>query len=218
MVHMYPTLDFESPFLRSGQLVVGIDEVGRGAYAGPVTVGAVGIQSAKEIPAGLKDSKLLTARAREALVEPIHIWADAWGVGSATAEEIDMWGIRIALAVAADRALATLMLPVHQLLIDGPANLLRCPMGVALGVAQPPAIRFASTPAQMIVKGDQKSATIGAAAVLAKVSRDAFMTELSHEYPQYEWAGNKGYGAPGHIAAIAASGLTSYHRKSWNIS
>jgi ribonuclease HII len=70
----------------------------------------------------------------------------------------------------------------------------------------------------MIVKGDQKSATIGAAAVLAKVSRDAYMTVLSDEYPQYEWAGNKGYGAPGHIAAIATSGLTSYHRKSWNIS
>ena len=85
MVHMHPTLDFESPFLHSGQLVVGIDEVGRGAYAGPVTVGAVGIQSAKEMPTGLKDSKLLTARAREALVEPIHIWTDAWGVGSATA-------------------------------------------------------------------------------------------------------------------------------------
>jgi len=218
MVHRHPTLDFESPSLREGQLVVGIDEVGRGAYAGPVTVGAVGIQSTKDIPIGLKDSKLLTARAREALVEPIRAWADVWGIGSATAEEIDMWGIRIALAVAADRALATLMLPVQHLLIDGPVNLLRCLMGVALGVAQPPVIRFASTPAQMIVKGDQKSATIGAAAVLAKVSRDAYMTALSDDYPQYEWAGNKGYGAPGHIAAIATSGLTSYHRKSWNIS
>lgn len=218
MVRMHPSLDFESPFLHDAKLVVGIDEVGRGAYAGPVTVGAVGIQSAKEIPNGLQDSKLLTARAREALVEPIRAWADVWGIGSATAEEIDMWGIRIALAVAADRALSALNVPVDQLLIDGPSNLLRCPMGVALGVAQPPAIRFAATPAQMIVKGDQKSATIGAAAVLAKVSRDAYMTELSNEHPQYEWAGNKGYGAPGHIAAIAASGLTSYHRKSWNIS
>ena len=218
MVHMHPTLDFESPFLHSGQLVVGIDEVGRGAYAGPVTVGAVGVRSFKEIPEGLKDSKLLTARAREALVAPIHSWADTWGIGSATAEEIDFWGIRIALAVAADRALAALTLPVKQLLIDGPVNLLRCPMNVSLGVPQPPALNFATTPAQMIVKGDQKSATIGAAAVLAKVSRDAFMAELSNEYPQYEWAGNKGYGAPGHIAAIAASGLTSYHRKSWNIS
>ena len=218
MVHMHPTLDFESPFLRERQLVVGIDEVGRGAYAGPVTVGAVGILSTKDIPTGLKDSKLLTARAREALVEPIHAWADVWGIGSATAEEIDIWGIRIALAVAADRALATLMLPVQHLLIYGPINLLRCPMGVALGVAQPPAIHFTSTPALMIVKGDQKSATIGAAAVLAKVSRDAYMTALSDEYPQYEWAGNKGYGSPGHIAAIATCGLTSYHRKSWNIS
>jgi len=218
MVPTDPTLDFESPFLNDGQFVVGIDEVGRGAYAGPVTVGAVGIANEKAIPTGLRDSKLLTARAREALVDPIREWADAWGIGSATAEEIDLWGIRIALAVAADRALAALALPVQQLLIDGPVNLLRCPMGVPLGVAQPPVIRFASTPAQMIVKGDQKSATIGAAAVLAKVSRDAYMTALSAEFPQYEWAGNKWYGAPGHIAAIGTSGLTKYHRKSWNIS
>jgi ribonuclease HII len=215
---MHPTLDFESQFLQGGSLVVGIDEVGRGAYAGPVTVGAVGIESARDIPAGLQDSKLLTARAREALVEPIRAWADVWGIGSASAEEIDVWGIRIALAVAADRALASLAVPVDQLLIDGPSNLLRCPMSVALGAPQPPAIRFAATPAQMIVKGDQKSATIGAAAVLAKVSRDAYMTALSEELPQYEWASNKGYGAPGHIAAIASFGLTTYHRKSWNIS
>ncbi|MEI8147794.1 MAG: ribonuclease HII, partial [Actinomycetes bacterium] len=211
------TLDFESPFLHDGRLVVGIDEVGRGAYAGPVTVGAVGLRNAKPIPTGLKDSKLLTARARELLIEPIQSWADVWGVGSSTAEEIDMWGIRIALAVAADRALATLGQPIEHLLIDGPSNLLRCPMAVPLGVMQPPIIHFASTPAHMIVKGDQKSATIGAAAVLAKVSRDAYMTGLSDEYPQYEWSGNKGYGAPGHIAAIATFGLTAYHRKSWNI-
>ncbi|CAB4868323.1 unannotated protein [freshwater metagenome] len=217
MVHMQPTLDFESPHLSNGRLVVGIDEVGRGAYAGPVTVGAVGLRSAKPIPTGLKDSKLLTARARESLVEPIQAWADVWGIGSSTAEEIDLWGIRIALAVAADRALANLHMPVEQLLIDGPTNLLRCSMAVPMGVMQPPVIQFASTPAHMIVKGDQKSATIGAAAVLAKVSRDAYMTALSEEYPQYEWSGNKGYGAPGHIAAIATSGLTSYHRQSWNI-
>jgi ribonuclease HII len=217
MVQTQPTLDFESPFLHEERLVVGIDEVGRGAFAGPVTVGAVGLRTTKPIPNGLKDSKLLTARARELLVEPIQLWADVWGTGSSTAEEIDMWGIRIALAVAADRALATLGMPIEHLLIDGPTNLLRCSMAVPLGVTQPPVIRFASLPAQMIVKGDQKSATIGAAAVLAKVSRDAYMTGLSEEYPQYEWSGNKGYGAPGHIAAIATFGVTSHHRQSWNI-
>jgi ribonuclease HII len=144
-------------------------------------------------------------------------WADEWAVGAASNEEIDEWGIRVAIAVAADRALCSLRQRPHHILIDGPSNLLRAPVNVAIGSAMPPLIGHADVPATMLVKGDQVSATIAAAAVIAKVQRDALMVEQSHVYPEYGWNGNKGYGSDAHREAIRRLGPSPLHRVSWNL-
>jgi ribonuclease HII len=203
--------------LARGEIVVGIDEVGRGALAGPMTVGAVVICRDEAPPKGLNDSKLLSAARREELVEPLCQWAAAWSLGSVSAREIDAWGLRLALAVAATRALDALALVPTHALIDGSFNLLRSPLDVGFGVARPPALRFAALPATTIVKGDQRCATIAAAAVLAKVARDAVMVSLHGECAKYEWASNKGYGAAAHLEAIRRHGPHAYHRTSWKL-
>ncbi|HVB50896.1 MAG TPA: ribonuclease HII [Acidimicrobiales bacterium] len=210
-------LEFERTLLARGEIVVGIDEVGRGALAGPMTVGAVVICSEEAPPKGLNDSKLLTAARRESLVEPLCQWAAAWSLGSVSASEIDAWGLRLALAVAATRALNALTLVPTYALIDGSFNLLRSPLDVGFGVVGPPELSYASLPATTIVKGDQRSATIAAAAVLAKVARDAVMVALHEECGQYQWASNKGYGAAEHLEAIRRHGPHAYHRTSWNL-
>ena len=106
--------------------------------------------------------------------------------------------------------------PTHPL-IDGSFNLLDAPADVKFGSSPPPELRYSKIPHTTIVKGDQKSATIAGASVLAKVARDAFMTQLSEEFPAYGWAGNKGYGAAGHLNALSEFGATVYHRRSWNL-
>ena len=217
MADTQPSLEYERVHLTAGRVVVGVDEVGRGALAGPVLVGAVALaRDPGDLP-GLNDSKLLTARRREGLVEPIKAWADGWAIGSASAQEIDDWGIALALGVAANRAIDALALPPDHLLIDGPHNILRCRTDVAMGVDLPPSLTWKSTPATMLVKGDQRSMTIAAAAVLAKVTRDAIMVNLADQFPQFEWAGNKGYGSSGHLEALERLGPTPQHRQSWNI-
>jgi len=193
-----PSLEFEQVALATGP-VVGVDEVGRGALAGPVCVGAVLVTSLATPPPGVADSKVLTPARRAALVHPLKAWAAAWGVGSASAEEIDRWGLRVALALACDRALAQLAIVPATALIDGNLNLLRPPVAQQLGVEPPPPIRFAELPVQTVIKGDARCASIAAAAIVAKEFRDALMVSLDEEFPQYEWAGNKGYGSPGHL-------------------
>jgi ribonuclease HII len=210
-------LEFERALLVQGEIVVGIDEVGRGALAGPLTVGAVVICSESDPPIGLNDSKLLSAAQRESLVEPLRQWAAAWSLGSVSAGEIDAWGLRLALAVAATRAINDLTLVPTHALIDGSFNLLRAPVDVALGQAFPPPLRYGSLPVTTIVKGDRKCATIAAAAVLAKVHRDAIMVALDHERDAYGWASNKGYGAPVHLEALRRVGPSTHHRLSWSL-
>ena len=211
-----PTLEHERAYFALGA-VAGLDEVGRGALAGPVLVGVVALGREKEVPQQLRDSKLLTPQRRETLAPILREWADGWAVGSASNVEIDAWGIRMALAVAADRALAALaQKPVH-LLIDGPLNLLRAPANIPIDVAVPPRIQFAHVPATTLVKGDQVSASIAAAAVIAKVERDHLMERLAVEFPEYGWAGNKGYGSAGHRDAIIRCGPTPHHRVTWNL-
>lgn len=217
MVATHPTLEFERPLLQSGQVVVGIDEVGRGALAGPVMVGAVALTCDPGDLAGINDSKLLTPKRREALVGPIKAWAQAWAIGSASAQEIDAWGISLALAVAAQRAVESLSVTPDHLIIDGPHNILRCRSDVPMGVSLPPSLTLQAVPATMLVKGDQRSMTIAAAAVLAKVARDAIMVDLAQKHPEFEWGGNKGYGSSGHLEALARFGPTPHHRQSWNI-
>lgn len=210
-------LEFERALLVRGEVVVGIDEVGRGALAGPMTVGAVVVCADVAPPEGLNDSKLLTPAQRSSLVEPLDRWASAWSLGSVTSREIDEWGLRLALAVAATRALNGLSTSPTHALIDGSFNLLRSPLDVRLGASAPPPLLYDALPVTTIVKGDQRCATIAAAAVLAKVHRDALMVALHEQFHEYEWARNKGYGAPEHLEALRRRGASEHHRTSWNL-
>jgi ribonuclease HII len=208
---------YERPFLRRGEVVVGIDEVGRGALAGPLTVGAVVVTNGTAPPEGLTDSKALTPTQREELVEPLREWCAEWSLGSVSAFEIDEWGLRMALAVAATRALAALSVTPTIALLDGPLNLLSAtPRGFDGSMESPP-LTFAHMTHVTLVKGDQLSGTIAAASVLAKVHRDQIMTDLAKEFPRYEWDHNKGYGAPRHLQALVTEGPCRHHRLSWRL-
>jgi ribonuclease HII len=203
-----PTLDLERELLAAGNgIVVGVDEVGRGAIAGPVVVGIAVIRAATEFPAGLRDSKLIAASRREKLIEPLIEWADAIATGEATAAEIDEFGIISALARAAERAFATLAIEGHDLtgatvILDGSHNWLR-------GSLLPPV--------DVIVrpKADRDCAVVAAASVWAKVYRDGLMADLAGSDDFYSWSSNKGYGSEGHFAAIREHGATDLHRRTW---
>ena len=200
-----PTLDVERQLFATGaRIIVGIDEVGRGAIAGPVTIGAVAIDASRTtFPDGLADSKLLTPKRREAMDPQVREWALAHATGSATAAEIDRIGIVSALGLAASRALSALGVAPDVLIIDGNTPFL---------VEEPAGPRI-----MMRIKADQDCASVAAASVIAKVERDALMTRLHAEHPEYGWNGNKGYGAAVHTEAIRTHGVTQYHRTSWNL-
>lgn len=211
-----PTLALEQPWLLRGP-VAGVDEVGRGALAGPVMVGVAVLSRDKDVPNGLRDSKQLSEIRREELEPTLHRWVDSWAVGEASNEEIDAWGIRLALAVAIERALGQLTVEPQHLFIDGPLNLLAVARDTRLGVTPPPPARPQDIPVTTVTKGDQRCASIASAAVIAKVARDRLMTQLSEEYPDYGWALNKGYGTPSHRAAIHTVGVSPLHRQSWKL-
>jgi len=205
MVRPVPTLDIEREFFAAGaKIVVGMDEVGRGALAGPVTIGAVAVSSTiGEIPIGLADSKLMTAKRRELMVPLLHEWVLAFGTGSATAQEIDKYGIMTALSLAGSRALAVLNVQADVVILDGNNSFLLEEQGGPRIVTR--------------VKADQTCASVSAASVIAKVERDALMTMLHEQHPQYGWNGNKGYGAAIHTTALREHGATDLHRRSWNL-
>ncbi len=210
-------LAHERALVKRGEVVVGLDEVGRGALAGPVTVGAVVITHAARPPKGLTDSKQLTPDERESLIIPLESWASAWSLGSASSREIDRWGLRVALAVAANRAMAGLsIIPTHAL-IDGPFNLLDAPLRLENELLEVPELRYATLSHTTLIGGDSLSATIAAASVLAKVHRDRAMVGLSGEYPIYGWDANKGYGVPHHLAALIDEGPCCHHRLTWKL-
>jgi ribonuclease HII len=213
-----PNLLFhERTLVAAGEIVVGIDEVGRGALAGPLTVGAVVVTHAKRAPKGLTDSKMLTPAEREALVEPLERWATDWSLGSSSSEEIDRWGLRLALAVAATRAIDGLkVIPTHAL-IDGPFNLLDAPLRLEDQFNDAPELRYATLAHTTLIRGDSLSATIAAASILAKVQRDRTMVGLSDEFPVYGWDANKGYGVPHHLAALVDEGPCCHHRLTWRL-
>ncbi len=211
-----PTMDLEQELFASGvHVLASIDEVGRGAIAGPVTVGVVAVTAASgEPPVGIRDSKLLSPARRQALVEPIKAWVTAYAVASATSAEVDERGIVGALRLAGVRALMALGssgITPDLVLLDGSHDWLTSdslfddPSGF-----QAPIVRTQ-------VKGDLTCTSVAAASVLAKVDRDAQMTALDQRFPAYGWSGNKGYGAPGHQQAIREFGVTEFHRVSWNI-
>lgn len=215
-----PTRVLERSLLRSGYpLVGGIDEVGRGALAGPVSVGVVVVDlRTRTAPAGLRDSKLLTPPAREALLRPVRRWCVASAVGHATSAEIDAVGIVAALRAAACRALDELRargVAPHAVILDGAHNWLVPPPQGDL-FADPPAPESAPV-VHLKIKADLECAVVAAASVLAKCERDALMTALAADHPGYGWAENKGYAVPEHIAALRAHGPTPQHRVSWRL-
>ena len=207
----------ERELLDRGEIVVGIDEVGRGAIAGPMVLGAVVLTSSSPPPETLNDSKLLTALQREALVGPIDHWVADWSLGSVSSDEIDAWGLRLALAVCATRALDALSVRPSVALVDGSFNLLRAPQDVRFGVEPAPALTYESMAVTTLIKGDQRCASIAAASVLAKVHRDHVMVELHERFTEYGWSSNKGYGAKSHMDAIRRLGQTVHHRHSWQL-
>ena len=203
-----PTLDLERELLAKGSgVVVGVDEVGRGAVAGPVVVGVAVIRMATDFPVGLRDSKLIAASKREKLMQPVADWVDAIATGEATAAEIDEFGIISALARAAERAFATLAIDGHDLsgasvILDGSHNWLKASL-------LPPVDIMVRT------KADRECAVVAAASVWAKVYRDRLMVESAGDNDTYGWASNKGYGSEGHFTAIRAHGATDFHRRTW---
>ncbi|MGH9020107.1 MAG: ribonuclease HII [Acidimicrobiales bacterium] len=198
-----------------GEVVVGVDEVGRGSLAGPVVVGAVVLREGTPPPDGLADSKVLSRAQREALVDPITRWAADWSLGWSGADEIDAWGLRVALAVAATRALDALRVRPGVALVDGSVNLLSAPGALDVVAPGPPVLSYADLSHRAVVRGDATCASIAAASVLAKVHRDRAMDDLARAHPAYGWTSNKGYGAPAHLAALRALGPTVLHRRSW---
>jgi ribonuclease HII len=220
-----PSRLLERSLLRSGhRFVGGVDEVGRGALAGPVTVGIVVVELAtRTAPRGLRDSKLLTPATREALQAPIRRWCVDHAVGHASAGEIDEIGIVAALRRAAHRALRMLdergTWP-SVVILDGMHNYLRAPeQGNLFDQADGDgAHAVGRTPAvQVKVKADLECSAVAAASVVAKVQRDGLMTRLDEEHPGYGWAVNKGYAVPEHLAALRALGPSPQHRVSWRL-
>ncbi|MCC6804574.1 MAG: ribonuclease HII [Anaerolineae bacterium] len=207
--HKTASLQLERELIAQGyRCIVGIDEAGRGAWAGPVVAGAVVLPLERDdLPerlAGVYDSKQLTAPIREALVERIQSTALAWGVGRAEAGEIDALGIVPATCLAMRRAveylLASAALQPDFLLID----LIRWQ-----GFAE------RRIPYRAVVRGDSRSLSIASASVLAKVTRDRWMIEYDAAYPQYGFAAHKGYGVARHQVALRDFGATPLHRMSY---
>ena len=174
--------------------VAGVDEAGRGPLAGPVVAAAVVLGA--QVPAGLADSKKLTARRRRLLATAI-LATSTVGVGMASVEEIDTLNILHATLRAMERAVAALGVAPGLVLVDGN----RCPDW--------------RWPSRAIVGGDASEACISAASIIAKVTRDAIMADLHRLHPQYGWDRNAGYGVPQHLAALAEHGPTPHHRRSF---
>jgi len=190
---MGPDFSFEDQY---PDPVAGMDEAGRGPWAGPVVAAAV-VLNRGNVPDGLNDSKKLTEKKRLALFDLIKASAHV-GVGIGTVEEIDRINIARANDLAMERAIAALPKPPAFVLIDG--NWV--PRGLTI-------------PARAIPKGDGLSLSIGAASIIAKVTRDQIMTDLAHQHPGYGWETNKGYGTKTHSDALGKLGVTPHHRRSF---
>lgn len=214
-----PSLRVERSWQRQGyRVLAGMDEVGRGALAGPVSVGVVVIdEHVRSAPTGVRDSKLLTAAARTALVPRIHRWATSRAVGHAGADEIDRIGIMAALRLAGRRALAALDITPDLILLDGNHDWLTDPDQVGLFADLVDFGSAAVPPVQTMIKADLRCSTVAAASVLAKVERDGMLIDLARDFPDYGWDGNKGYAAQDHLDALRRLGPCVLHRRSWRL-
>lgn len=193
-----PSLVLERGLWASGhQVVVGVDEVGRGAWAGPLTVGAAVLPQERRVYK-VRDSKMLTEVERERLFDRVAGWCRAWSVGHATQQECDDLGMSAAQKLAARRAIDGLGLgEPDKVLVDGHWDF------VGRGTTQ------------RVIKGDATCLSIAAASILAKVTRDRMMRDEAQHFPGYDFDLNKGYPCPRHKTALRAYGPTSIHRRSW---
>lgn len=182
---------------QGAMLLCGVDEAGRGPLAGPVFAAAV-ILDPNNIPEGLNDSKKLSEKKRDALFDPICQQALAYGIGQASVEEIEEHNILQATFMAMRRAVEALPVKPDRILIDGN----RIPEGLP-------------APAEFVIKGDALSASIAAASILAKVSRDRVMLHIAEQYPEYDFAKHKGYGTALHYERLAQYGISPVHRRSF---
>jgi ribonuclease HII len=193
-----PGVRFEQPHWHTGAVVAGIDEVGRGAWAGPLTLAAVVLPTDRRIYK-LRDSKVLAPEVRQHLSGRLHQAATGVGIGHASNVEVDRYGLSEATRLAAHRAVDALPVEPDVMLIDGTWDFL-----ADLGTCN-----------QTIPKGDGRSASIAAASIVAKVARDRIMVEVASQHPPYVFASNKGYPSPDHIAALEQHGPCELHRRSW---
>ncbi|MGW6539014.1 ribonuclease HII [Streptomyces sp. NPDC055051] len=182
------------------KIVAGVDEVGRGAWAGPVTVCAA-VTGLRRPPEGLTDSKLITPKRRIVLAAELERWVTAYALGEASPQEIDELGMTAALRLAAVRALDGLPVRPDAVILDGKHDYLGSPWRV-----------------RTVIKGDQSCVAVAAASVIAKVRRDAMMAELETgpDCAGFGFAANAGYPSPVHKAALEELGPTPYHRLSWS--
>jgi ribonuclease HII len=221
-----PDLRRERSLMREGAcIVVGMDEVGRGALAGPVSVGAVAVDlRTRPCPRGVADSKLLSAVARERLLPALGRWGLARAVGHAGPQEIDAVGIVGALRRAGLRALAALGVAADVVLLDGSHDWLSAPSqgelsipGGDAGDEQHCAGWADGIVVRTLIKADRCCSSVAVASILAKCERDALMVALAHDHPEYGWAQNKGYGSASHLEALRELGPTHLHRRSWRL-
>ncbi len=213
-----PNLRLERSLFDDGhRLVAAVDEVGRGALGGPVTVGVVVLDAGvRRGVSGVRDSKLLSHEARNTLVPRIRRWALAHAVAHASAAEIDHLGILRALRLAGERALGSLaessVVP-DCILLDGNYDWLSRPEPSLFA----PMTLGALPRVELRIKADMTCASVAAASVLAKVERDRLMEDLAVEHPGYGWEHNRGYATELHRSALETLGPCPQHRRSWNL-
>jgi ribonuclease HII len=194
-----PTRQIERQLWDDGfDVVVGIDEVGRGAWAGPLMVGAAVLPRNRRVN-GVRDSKLLSEAGRERIFDRVASWCEAWAVGAASQQECDELGMAAAQRLAAVRALDALGIEVHAAVVDGKWDFVS------------PAVAHV----ERRVKADAVCLPVAAASILAKVTRDRIMRTEAEHFPHWSFDTNKGYPCPVHKAALQALGPSTIHRRSW---
>ena len=213
----FPSLNLERELWAQGaRFIIGMDEVGRGAIAGPVAVGVALLDSQDQRvetawPSNLKDSKLLSEKARNEILDPVQTWVSGFAVGMATATEIDTKGIVQALALSAGRALDSLLQDASLrqaiardgaiIILDGSHNWLGA--------------KASGIPVIVRTKADRDCVSVAAASVISKVERDNLMIALASSFGEYGFDGHKGYASEAHIQAIRTIGPSSEHRHTW---
>lgn len=195
-----PSLVFEKKLWSLGiETIAGIDEVGRGAWAGPLSVGVAIVPFAKRVY-GIRDSKMLNESQRQSIFPRVSSWCLDWAVGHASPKECDDLGMSRAQKLATCRALDQLKLIPEHVLIDGKWDF----------------VDFGDEKTTKIIKGDAKCLSIATASILAKVTRDQIMINYDSQFPQYGFASNKGYPSTGHKTALKKWGMLPIHRQSWS--